>query len=261
MMNTIQKCLARLMVGVRVNRAWSGTWSEDPVHFKRRRLGGSLTVWLGNLFLRLADSNIEMFVHSSEWAAWEKECYATLYPGLPPVAELPDGCLILPALPGVSLRRLRQDEFTAERIAAVAKELMRTHQLHCSYFRGGWSHGDLHLDNVLLDVTTGQVHLIDFDTRHVRCLSHTRRCAEDLLVFLLDLITAETWDWQLLTKTFLQEYDDKDILHALRDQLVVPTGLRKILWLTRTNLRDDSTVKSRLEILQGFICQFVDEQS
>jgi hypothetical protein len=54
----------------------------------------------------------------------------------------------------------------AKAFILAARELRRVHQIHCSHYKAAWSHGDLHLENIICDVDSERAALIDFDTRH-----------------------------------------------------------------------------------------------
>ena len=53
---------------------------------------------------------------------------------------------------GISLRQLlHRNEAVVRAFVAAARELRRVHQIPCSYYQAAWSHGDLHLDNIVYD--------------------------------------------------------------------------------------------------------------
>ena len=81
-------------------------------------------------------------------------------------------------------------------IQAAGKELRRAHGLWSSELGDYWSHGDPHLENLLYDLESDQARLIDFELIHDKCMSAVKRHADDLLVFLQDLmgcVSAEQW--------------------------------------------------------------------
>jgi hypothetical protein len=100
----------------------------------------------------------------------------------------------------------------------------------------GWSHGDASIPNVIYNQKTGRARLVDFEIMHERSLSENERHADDLLVFLLDLV-ARVSDrrWLPFALAFLRAYDDFEVVRVLRKRLVIPTDLALIWWNVRTN--------------------------
>jgi hypothetical protein len=254
----VLRLIARLLSRVRVNRVELFDDRRVSVIIKRRRWYGSIVIWLGNRFLALANSGVEMFVSAREWVAWEQHCVGLLHADLSPVLAGPGPSVRLPAMPGTSLRRLlEQGDLCPNALVAAARELRRAHRTHCSFFGAGWSHGDLHLDNILYDGETAS--LIDFDTRHVLGIDETRRHADDLKVFLLELIAAPPDQWRDLATAFLSEYGEAHVLNELSGQLAVPRSFAKILWYTRTDCRPDNEIVPRLKILRETIRQMISD--
>jgi hypothetical protein len=256
MIELLLRLIARFMSRMQVNRIqWSGEGGVSMV-IKRRRCCGSIVIWLGNRFLTFANSGVQMFVSARAWVEWEQHCVGLLYADLPPVLAGPGPSVRVPAMPGTSLRRLlKQGDFCPGALVAAARELRRAHQMHCGFFRAGWSHGDLHLDNLLYDGETA--FLIDFDTRHVFGIDENRRHADDLKVLLLELIATPGDQWRELATAFLSEYGGAEVLNELAGQLAIPRGFAKILWYTRTDCRPDWEIAPRLRILHETICQLI----
>jgi hypothetical protein len=248
------------MARVRVNRVERFEHDGVSVIIKRRRWYGSAVIWLGNRFLLLARSGVQMFVSARAWVEWERHCFGLLYADadFPPAAAEGGASVRLPAMPGTSLRRLlEQGDLCRGALAAAARELKRAHRIHCCHFDAGWSHGDLHLDNILYDGDTGRAFLIDFDTRHMQGIDERRRHADDLKVFLLELIAAPGEAWHDLATEFVSEYGEARVLNELAGQLAMPRGFAKILWYTRTDCRPDGEIGPRLRILRETIRQAV----
>jgi hypothetical protein len=246
------------MARVRVNRVERFEHDGVSVIIKRRRWYGSAVIWLGNRFLLLARSGVQMFVPARAWVEWERHCFGLLYADFPLVAAEGGASVRLPAMPGTSLRRLlEQGDLCRGALAAAARELKRAHRIHCCHFDAGWSHGDLHLDNILYDGDTGRAFLIDFDTRHMQGIDERRRHADDLKVFLLELIAAPGEAWHDLATEFVSEYGEARVLNELAGQLAMPRGFAKILWYTRTDCRPDGEIAPRLRILRETIRQVV----
>lgn len=256
MIDKLQRALAWLMNRVRVNRLHESIEDGIPVFVKQRRLGGTIVIWFGNRFLALAHSGSWMFFCAGEWIAWEVHCARLLYPDRPSVKAGPGAAVIVPKVSGISLRQLlARNEPALRALAAAARELRRAHQLHCSHYRGAWSHGDLHLDNILYDQAADRAVLIDFDGRHDFRLSPTERHGDDLKVMLLELIGLPGESWLQPATALIEEYREVSVLNELSRQLFMPRGFAKILWHVRTNGAPTPQVEERLHAVQQIIAQ------
>jgi hypothetical protein len=245
-----------MMHRVRVNQTKHGIRDGVPVFIKRRRAGSGIVIWFGNRFLALARSGVCMFVRADEWMEWEVYCSGLLYPDRPCVKIGPGESVSIAVVNGTSLRQLIGcGQTDLKPIVAAARELRRVHQIECRCFRAAWSHGDLHLDNILYDRTTDRAILIDFDTRHEFGIDQTRRHSDDLNVFLLEMIAICNEKWFELATAFVEEYRESSILHELNRQLFVPRGFARILWLTRTNGASMRHIEQRMECLRQKLCQ------
>jgi hypothetical protein len=197
-----------------------------------------------------------MFVRARDWMAWEAHCARLLYPDRTAVMIGPGNAVSLPVVPGISLRQLlHRHETDLRAFAEAAHELRRVHQIPCSTYQAAWSHGDLHLDNVLYDSATDQATLIDFDTRHELGLRQTQRHADDLKVMLLELIAMGDDQWMQPATTLIREYGDASVFDELSRQLFVPQGFAKILWFTRTSGCSIAQIDRRLQSLREIIQQ------
>jgi serine/threonine protein kinase len=254
MIELLQRVVAWLMNRVRVNLLQPGVRDGVPVFVKRRRAGGSIVIWFGNRFLGLARSGIHMFVRADEWVDWEVHCSQLLYPGRPGVNVGPGHSVTIPTLSGISLRQLiHRNETVDHAFVATGRELRRVHQIQCSYYQAAWSHGDLHLDNILYDADSDRAVLIDFDTRHEFRIGQTRRHSDDLKVILLELIALPDEKWRQPATALIEEYRDASVLNELSRQLVVPRGFAKLFWYTRTNCSSIQHIEPRLQSLREII--------
>ena len=241
---------------VRINQTVRDIRNGQPVFMKRRRAGSSIAVWIANRFLALARSGVCMFVCADEWMEWEAYCSRLLYPDRPGVKIGPGKAVSIVEVQGTSLRQLiRRNETDLKPLVAAARELRRVHQIQCSCFRAAWSHGDMHLDNILYDPVADRAILIDFDTRHEFGIDQTRRHSDDLKVFLLELITTHNEKWFQLATTFVEEYGDSSVLLELSQQLFIPCGFARILWYTRTNCSSIRLTEQRLMRLREMLHQ------
>jgi serine/threonine protein kinase len=251
-----QQIIAHLMNQVRVNTIQLQIRNGLSVYVKKRRFGASFVVWCGNRFLSLANSGLQMFVQANEWTQWELHCAQLLYPDRAAPDIHPSGTLVMPEVRGVSLRAMMHADKLESKVAqAAAREIRRAHQIQCPVYGGKWSHGDLHLDNILCDSEKYQATLIDFDTRHNVGLDEIERRADDLKVFLLELVSKSPPRWKEIASGFLQEYEDHDVLRELTRQLVVPHGIARIFWYTRTSNCPLSLIEPRLQSLREIIHQ------
>jgi serine/threonine protein kinase len=252
MLDSLQRLLARLMTTIHVNKIHRST--HDATFIKRRRPFGTLIIFFANRFLALARSGIHMFVRTSEWREWESHCLQLLYPNRPPIKTGPGPSITLPEIPGTSLRQLlHHHQAESKALTAAARELRRAHQIPCSYYDAEWSHGDLHLDNILYNPTTNQATLIDFDTRHDRRLPATRRHADDLHVMLLELISLPGDHWRRLAHALIKSYNESHTLAELAQQLSIPRGVARIFWYTRTSGSSLKEIEQRLHELRKMI--------
>lgn len=256
MIELLQRAAAWLMNRVRVNQIRQHTLNGIPMFVKRRRTGGSLINWFGNRFLALSGSGICMFVRADKWMNWEVHCASLLYPDRPAVKIGPGHAVNIPEVRGISLRHLLQrKQASVSGFVAAARELRRVHQLQCSIYNAAWSHGDLHLDNILYDSAVDRAVLIDFDTRHELTINATQRHCDDLKVVLLELLAMPEEQWRQPATAFLEEYADSSVLHELSRQLFVPRGFAKILWYTRTNCCSIQRLEPRLQSLREIVLQ------
>jgi hypothetical protein len=195
-----------------------------------------------------------MFVRADEWVDWEVHCARLLYPERPAVQIGPGPSVIIPKVAGISLRQLlHRNEAGVNAFVAAARELRRVHQIPCSHYKAAWSHGDLHLDNVMYDPVAGRAVLIDFDTRHDFRVRQTQRHGDDLKVMLLELIGFPDDQWRHPATALIEEYREASVLDELGRQLVIPRGFAKILWHTRTNCPSTRQLEQRLQSLRTII--------
>jgi Phosphotransferase enzyme family len=254
MIDKLQRVVACLMNRVRVNQIQQSVQDGLPVFIKRRRAGGSIVIWFANRFLALARSGICMFVRTDAWVDWEVHCSRLLYPERAAVKKGLGPSVVVPKVCGISLRELlHRGEASARAFVAAARELRRVHQIPCSYYQEAWSHGDLHLDNVMYDQAAGRAVLIDFDTRHEFGLGRTQRHGDDLKVMLLELIGMPDEQWREPAIALIEEYRESTVLIELDQQLVVPRGFAKILWHVRTNGSSTRQVEQRLESVRTIV--------
>ena len=133
-------------------------------------------------------------------------------------------------------------------LEAAGTELRRAHQFWSDEFDGSWSHGDWTATNVIYNQKTGRARLIDFELVHAESLPAKSRHADDLLVFLLDILAiASSRQWLPFALCFLNAYGDPIVLAELTNRLALPNGIAWIWWGVRTSFANPAKVKQRLE--------------
>ena len=99
-----------------------------------------------------------MFLRADEWLNWEVHCARFLYPDRPAVTLGPGHTLNIREVRGISPRHLLHcHKRKVGAFVAAARKLRRVHQIQCSIYKAAWSHGDLHLDDILY-VAANTIH-------------------------------------------------------------------------------------------------------
>jgi hypothetical protein len=89
---------------------------------------------------------------------------------------------------------------------------------------------------------------------HEKSLPATTRHADDLLIFLLDMVDGvPARQWLPFTTCFVKAYADRDVIAELQKRLVIPSGLSLIWWNVRTNFAKTGKVERRLRALRNAI--------
>src|SRR5206468_3841437 len=145
---------------------------------------------LANFFFRLAKIPIEFCTDTKFWQRWEVRTYRMLN-GRFAVYPIGEKKVAQEKLPGKSLwEHLNDGTLRREMVVAAAREFKRAHSLPSDQFDDGlWSHGDATMPNVIYDDAAGRARLIDFEMLHRRDWPAVKRHADDLLVFLFDLVS------------------------------------------------------------------------
>ena len=158
-------------------------------------------------------------------------------------------------IPGESLWvHMNRRTLTRPMLEAAGRELFRAHQFWSDHFASRWSHGDATVTNVVYDEKTARARLIDFEIVHHKSLPAPARHADDLLVFLLDILAvAPSSQWLSFVLCFLNAYQDADVIAQLENQLAVPSGMAWIWWGVRTSFKNPAKVKQRLAKLRDII--------
>ena len=247
----------RLVEALAINSITEETRRGRRVIVKRRNLHSQQLADLTNLYFRMADIPIRFWSKVQDWQRWEVDCFEMLNGDRFHAHKSGQRTVIADKLPGESLwEHLNRGTLSSRMLRAAAAEFRRAHQFWSDAFRGRWSHGDGTSQNVIYDPGTNRARLIDFEIVHEKSLATAARQADDLLVFLLDMVgTVPSRQWLPFSITFLETYGDGEVIAQLRKQLDLPGGLAWIWWGVRTNFTNPAKVKRRLANLRRAIAK------
>ncbi len=220
---------------------------------KRRRWAAGPITACANRFFDLAHNPVHALHDLAAWQRWEIGCFLRLHgEGF---RAFPAGARAIAAdeVPGRTLAaHLDDGTLSAPMLVAAARELRRAHACRCPEFGGAWSHGDPHAGNFIYDRATDRARLIDFEVMHHRSLPAEERHADDLLVFLQDLVgRVPAEEWLRSAWTFLEAYDQPEIAAQLQRRLVVPGGFARVWWAVRTTYLSPIELAGRVEALRA----------
>ncbi|MGB8169401.1 MAG: hypothetical protein WCF18_18020 [Chthoniobacteraceae bacterium] len=242
---------------IKVNSISREVRDGRPLWIKRRRRSARLTLSCANRFFRLAGNPVQAITDLHAWQCWEVESFRQLHGE--EFAVFPEGERTVAAgeVPGVSLAHsLAHAELTPAMVAAAARELRRAHATRCAVFPDGWSHGDPHAGNFLYEAAQDRARLIDFEVMHEPALPALDRHADDLLVFLQDVVGRVSADaWLPLALAFLDAYDRPETVARLAPRLILPRGIARLWWAVRTTYLPAVELVDRLERLRDALKQ------
>ena len=247
----------RLVEALAINSITEKTRRGRRVIVKRRNLHSGQLADLTNLYFRMADIPIRFWSKVEDWRRWEVGCFKMLNGDCFRAYASGARTVIADKLPGESLwEHLNRGTLTRRMLRAAAAEFRRAHQFWSDEFREYWSHGDGTSQNVIYDPRSNRARLIDFEIVHEKSLATAARQADDLLVFLLDMVgIVPNRQWLPFSMTFLEAYGDGKVIVQLRKQLDLPGGLAWIWWGVRTNFTNPAKVKRRLQNLSRAIAK------
>ena len=247
----------KLVEAIAINSVSEKIRRKRTVVVKRRNIHSEQLADLTNLYFRVADIPIRFWSKVNDWQRWEIDCFNILNGDGFCAYASGSRTVIADKLPGESLwEHLNRGTLTRRMLVAAATEFRRAHQFWSDEFRGRWSHGDASITNVIYEANSNRARLIDFEIYHEKSLATAARQADDLLVFLLDLVgTMPTRQWLPFATTFLEGYGDAEVITQLRKQLDLPGGVAWIWWGVRTNFTNPATVKRRLANLSRAIAK------
>ena len=246
---------ARFVDSLKINSVSEKVRRGRPLVVKRRLIYSETLAELANVYFRMAGIPIHFWARTEDWRRWEVKCFNTLNGDRFRARSSGTNTVCADRLPGRSLwDHLIDGTLTLKMVEAAGRELRRAHKLWSNEFRGPWSHGDACMTNVIYEEKTGRGRLIDFEIVHKKSLAAKSRHADDLLVFLLDLLAvASNPRWLALTLAFLKAYDNASVLAQLKKQLALPTGMAWIWWGVRTSFANPAKVKRRLQKIAGVL--------
>jgi hypothetical protein len=247
----------RLVEALAINSITEKTRRGRRVIVKRRNLHSQQLADLTNLYFRMADIPIRFWSKVEDWQRWEVGCFEMLNGDRFRAYASGERTVVADKLPGESLwDYLNHGTLRRRMLRAAATEFRRAHQFWSDEFRGCWSHGDGTSQNVIYNPSSNRARLIDFEIVHEKSLATAARQADDLLVFLLDMVgIVPTRQWLPFSTTFLEAYGDGEVIAQLRKQLDLPGGLAWIWWGVRTNFTSSGKVKQRLANLSRAIAK------
>ena len=226
-----------------------------PVVVKSRNGTSEQIADSANIFFRLAGIPIRFWSKMEDWRRWEIECYHLLNGDRFRALRVGTNAICIEKVPGRSLwDEMVEGRLSRQMMEAAANEFRRAHQLWSAEFEGPWSHADATMQNVMYDPKSNRARLIDFEIVHERTQSSAARHADDLIVFLLDLIAKGGMrQWLPLAIAFLEAYDNREVLNEVHEHLIIPTGLARIWWNVRTSFANTAKVKRRIALLRNAV--------
>jgi hypothetical protein len=251
----LSNAAARFVDSLKINSVSEKVRRGQRVVIKRRNGYSEQLADMANLYFRMAGIPIRFWSKAEEWQPWEVECFKMLNGDHFRAWASGDKTVCADKLPGKNLwEHLEQGTLTRQMVEAAGREFRRAHHFRSDVFRGPWSHGDAGANNVIYDEKTGRARLIDFEIVHDKSMPAKSRQADDLLVFLLDVIAvAPNPQWLTLALSFLNAYGSTAVICELEDELALPNGMAWIWWGVRTSFANPAKVKRRLEKLRDVI--------
>jgi hypothetical protein len=252
MPEALANAAARFVDSLKINSISEAVRHGRQVVIKRRNVYSEQLTELANLYFRIAGLPIRFWTKTEDWQRWEVKCFKMLNGDRFLASRLRNKAICIDQLPGESLwEHLNRHTLSRQMVEAAGFEFRRAHAFWSKEFRGPWSHGDAGMANVIYDEKRKRARLIDFEIVHDKTLPALSRHADDLLIFLLDLIaTASARQWLPLTLAFLSAYDNAPVIAQLSRQLAPPSGMAWIWWGVRTSFANPAQIKERLSKLR-----------
>jgi hypothetical protein len=251
----LSNAATRLVDSIKINSVSEKVRRGRRVVIKRRNGYSEQLAELTNLYFRVAGIPIRFWAKTAEWRQWEVNCFNMLNGDRFHARKSGANAVWADKIPGESLwDHLTRGTLTRQMVEAAATELRRAHNFRSDELDGPWSHGDAGMNNVLYNHRTGRARLIDFEIVHEKSLPAKSRHADDLLVFLLDLIAvAPNPQWFSLALSFLHAYGNTAVIAELKNELALPSGIAWIWWGVRTSFANPAKVKRRLKKVRDVV--------
>jgi hypothetical protein len=248
----LARAATRLVDSLKINSVVEKARGGRRLVIKSRNGHSEQLAHLSNLYFRVSGIPIRFRAKVGNWRRWEVECFNMLNGDRFRAWTSGEQTVCADKLPGQSLwDHLEQGTLTRRMAEAAGHEFRRAHAFWSKEFRQPWSHGDAGTNNVIYDSKSDRARFIDFEIIHEKSLPTKSRHADDLLVFLVDLIAvAPNPQWLTLSLAFLNAYDNEAVISELEHQLALPSGMAWIWWGVRTSFANPSKVKRRLERLR-----------
>jgi hypothetical protein len=247
-------CVAGALVDrIKINVVSREIREGRPIWIKRRCRTAGPIMACANGFFRAVGNPVRALDDFAAWRRWEVDCFLALHGDH--FRAFIDGPRSVAAeeVPGVNLsHHLDAGTLSLTMLAAAARELRRAHGRDCPKFEGPWSHGDPHVGNFVYEAGADRARLIDFEVQHHASLAADERHADDLLVFLQDMVGRISPElWLPSARAFLSGYDRPEIVARLREKLLAPSGLARIWWAVRTTYLAPAELARRLAALRA----------
>lgn len=247
-MSQILSSAGALVDRIKINAVSRECRDGRALWIKRRRWTARPIMACANRFFRLAGNPIQALEEPAAWQRWEVECFLQLHGAEYHAFAEGDTAVAAEEVPGKSLsHHLKNGTLSLRMVEAAARELHRAHEAECERLRGPWSHGDPHSGNFVYEEAADRARLIDFEVMHHPTIRAEARHADDLLIFLQDVvgrIAAE--QWLPVAQAFLGAYERPEIVALLRESLVVPRGLSRVWWAVRTTYMGSAELERRV---------------
>ena len=252
-MSRLLSAAGSLVERIKINAVSREMRDGRPMWIKRRRRVAGPIMACANGFFRLVANPVRALDDLAVWQRWEVESFLALHGDR--FRAFADGPRAVAAeeVPGVNLtQHLDAGTLTPPMLAAAAGELRRAHGRTCAEFAGPWSHGDPHVGNFIYDGAGQRARLIDFEVQHHPALSADERHADDLLVFLQDMVGRIARElWLPSAIAFLTAYERPEIVARLRERLLAPRGIARVWWAVRTTYLAPAELERRLAALRA----------
>lgn len=186
-----RRLTGRILAKGRLHRIQNVAAEGIAVMLKSRRLGSRFLTTVGNGYLQLQRSGVEVLSNGT-WLRWEAAVESVTNQGVvyltrPKELEKFHG-LVSRVCPGMPLRDiLRADAYSIDQkfdaIGWAFESLFQLHRNHADWGNNVHqpiSHGDATVCNVMIHLDTRSAKWIDFDTRHLPYLCERDRHADDV---------------------------------------------------------------------------------